>query len=98
MNITLQAMQPTVHGVNIVSKVEDVHLHIRLFLKESARNWSRLRLSSARRIPSDNLQVQAHGVLGCDTGTREGHECLCSSLLYRMAARIGMETIVVEVR
>ena len=35
---------------------------------------------------------------GCDTGTREGHECLCSSLLYWMAARIGMETIVVEVR
>ena len=44
------------------------------------------------------VQVQAHLVLGCDTGAREGHECLCSGLLYWMAARIGMETIVVEVR
>ena len=35
---------------------------------------------------------------GCLAATREGHECLCSSLLYWMAARIGMETIVVEVR
>ena len=57
-------------------------------------------LSWARRIPSDNfgVQVQAHWVPGCDTGTRKGHECLCSGLLYWMAARIGMETIVVEVR
>ena len=32
---TLKAMQPIVHGANIVSKVEDVHLHTRLFPKES---------------------------------------------------------------
>ena len=30
MNITLQAMQPIDHGANIESKVEDVHLHMRL--------------------------------------------------------------------
>ena len=38
---------------------------------------------------------------GCLAATQvagAGHECLCSSLLYWMAARIGMETIVVEVR
>ena len=37
MNITLQAMQPIVHGANIVSKVEDVYLHMRLSLKESCQ-------------------------------------------------------------
>ena len=37
-------------------------------------------------------------VPGCDTVASEGHACLCSSLLYWMAVRNGMETIVVEVR
>ena len=57
-------------------------------------------LSGTGRIPSDDfgVQVQTHGVPGCDAGAGEGHECLCSSLLYWVAARFGMETIVVEVR
>ena len=42
--------------------------------------------------------MQTYRVLGSDAGTREGHECLCSSLLHWMAARFGMETIVAEVR
>ena len=53
-----------------------------------------------RRIPSDDfgVQVQTHWVPGCDAGAGEGHECLCSSLLYWMAAGFRIETIVVEVR
>ena len=35
MSTTLRAMQPIVRGVSIVLKVEDVHLHTRLFPKES---------------------------------------------------------------
>ena len=38
------------------------------------------------------------GCPGCDAGSGEGHECLCSSLLYSVAARSGMELIVVDVR
>ena len=38
------------------------------------------------------------GCLAATTGAGEVHECLCSSLLYWMAAQIGMEMIVVEVR
>ena len=34
MSTALQAMELVVHGANNVSKVEDVHLHMRLFLKE----------------------------------------------------------------
>ena len=39
------AIQPIVRGVSIVSKVEDVHLHTRLFPKES-----RLKLESTMPI------------------------------------------------
>ena len=35
MSTTLRAMQPIVRAVSIESKVEDVHLHTRLFPKES---------------------------------------------------------------
>ena len=41
---------------------------------------------------------QTHGVPRSDACAREGHECQCSSLLYWMAARFGMETIAAEVR
>ena len=43
-----------------------------------ARSWSRPRLPGARRIQSDNfgVQVQTHWVPGCNTGAREGHQCL----------------------
>ena len=72
MSTTLRAMQPV---VSIVSKVEDVHLHTRLFPKE--------------RLPSDDfgVQVQTHGLPGCDASAGEGHECLCSSHLYWMGLR-----------
>ena len=44
------------------------------------------------------VHMQTYGVPGSDAGARKGHECLCSSLLYWMAARFGMETIAAEVR
>ena len=66
--------------------------------RAAPRSWCCL--SGTRRIPSDDfgVQVQTHGVPGCDAGAGEGHECPCSSLLYCMAARFGMETFFVEVR
>ena len=94
-------MQPIVRGVSIVSKVEDVYLLTRLFPKESCLKLeSTIAYLGPGRIPSDDfvVQVQTHGVPGCDAGSGEGHVCLCSSLLYWVAARSGMETIVFEVR
>ena len=35
MSTALQGMQPIVRGVGVVLMVEDVHLHMRLFPKES---------------------------------------------------------------
>ena len=57
-------------------------------------------LHKTGRIPSDDfgVRMQTYRVRGSDAGAREGHECPCSSLLYWMAARFGMETIVAEVR
>ena len=77
MSTTLQAMQPVVHGANIVSKVEDVHLHMRLSLKESCQKLESTTLTLGQN-PSDNfgVQVQTHWVPGCDAGAEEGHECL----------------------
>ena len=57
MSTALQAMQPIVHGANIVSKVEDVHLHMRLFLKESCQKLESTTLTGAGRIPTDNFGV-----------------------------------------
>ena len=51
MNITLQAMQPIVHGANIVFKVEDVHLHMRLSLKESCQKLESTTLTLGQKDP-----------------------------------------------
>ena len=51
MNTTLQAMQPVVHGANIVSKVEDVHLHMRLSLKESCQKLESTTLALGQKDP-----------------------------------------------
>ena len=51
MNTTLQAMQPNVHGANIVSKVEDVHLHMRLSLKESCQKLESTTLTLGQKDP-----------------------------------------------
>ena len=90
MSTTLRAMQSVVRGVSVVSKVEDVHPHTRLFPKDSC-----LKLESTMPIWDRNfgVQVQTHRVPGCDTGAGEGHECLCSSLLFWMVARLGMEQL-----
>ena len=51
MSTTLQAMQPIVRGVSIVSKVEDVHLHVRLFPKESCQKLESTTLTWGRKDP-----------------------------------------------
>ena len=51
MNTALQAMQPIVHGVNIVSKVEDVQLHMRLSLKESCQKLESTTLILGQKDP-----------------------------------------------
>ena len=48
---TLQAMQPIDHGANIVSKVEDVHLHMRLFLKKSCQKLESTTLTLGQKDP-----------------------------------------------
>ena len=45
------AMQPIVRGANIVSKVEDVHLHMRLFLKESCQKLESTTLTWGLKDP-----------------------------------------------
>ena len=51
MNTMLQAMQPVVHGANIVSEVEDVHLHMRLSLKESCQKLESTTLTLGQKDP-----------------------------------------------
>ena len=51
MNIALQAMQPIVHGVNIVSNFEDVHLHMRLSPKESCQKFESTTLTLGQKDP-----------------------------------------------
>ena len=51
MSTALQAMQPIVRGVSIVSKVEDVHLLTRLFPKESCLKLELTMLIWGRKDP-----------------------------------------------
>ena len=43
------------------------------------------------RIPSDDF-----GVHGSDAAAREGHECLCSGLLYGVASRLGWKRLLLR--
>ena len=70
MNITLQAMQPVVRGANIVSKVEDVHLHMRLFLKESCQELESTTLTLGRKDPKVTILVCKCKRPGCLAATQ----------------------------
>ena len=53
MNTMLQVMQLIVRGMSVVSKVEDVNLHMRLFPK----SWSRLCPSWGREVSQVTILV-----------------------------------------
>ena len=85
MSTALRAMQPVVRGLSIVSKVEDVHLHMRLSLKESCLKLESLMPIWDGRIPSDDLWCASADARGCLAATQvagEGHECQSSSFLF----------------
>ena len=63
-------MPPIVHGVNIVSKVEDVHLHKRLFLKESCQKLESTTLTWGRKDPQVTILVCKCKRTGCLAATQ----------------------------
>ena len=92
MSATLQGMQPIVRGVHCVTGRGRASPHA---------------VVSEGELPEVGVDYAYLGPEGsqvtilvckCTIAGEKGIECLCSSLLYWMVARFGMETIVVEVR
>ena len=71
-------------AMSIVSEVVDVCHHTLVFLRGSCLKLESIMPTWDRKNPSDDfgVQMQTYRVPGSDAGAREGHECLCTGLLW----------------
>ena len=101
MNTTLQAMQPFVHGANIVSKVEDVHLHMRLSsegeLPEVGVDYAYLGPEGSQ-VTILVCKCKRTGCLAARQVPEKGMTVYALPFFTGWLRGLGWETIVVEVR
>ena len=95
------AMQPIVRGVSIVSEVRG---HVSPHVSVLEGELPGVGVDYAYMGPEGSdvtifvCKSKRTGCLAATQVPKKGHACPCSGLVSRMAARFGMETIVVEVR